>query len=381
MKRTAALLAIMTLMAGCSHGRHSSHLSTEAPVTTAEVTLPPTTLPEVPSTVVPTSIVPTSVLAKVPTTLKPKVTTTTAVPVTKVDRAGIYVVNLDGSGLKRLAAGVTDLPSWSPDSTAVAYTLNNGLYVTRLSGETATATQSATLPRDGASWDPAGTALAYPAGSGGDRDIYVADAKGGGAHALPNPGDDSASDWSTTNRLASMGYNGLFVFNPDNGQRMQIYTAHLNFGVVRWSPDGTMLATAPDSESDHFIINADGTNRRIIGGSGDVHVTTLSWSPDSRNLVFEGYNPTTSVFGTWVAGADGSALRPLHTSDMQPDWSKDGDWIAAIQGDANTPWGVAVMAPDGGQRHTILTLDPGAYRKLGRPRFSPDGTKIAFAAY
>src|SRR2546423_14020910 len=143
MKRTAAVLAVITLVAGCSHGRRPSRLSTKAPVVTAEVTLPSTTLPDISSTVVPTSLVSTTVLAKAPSPPKPpKVTTTTAAPATTVDRAGIYIVNLDGSGLKRLTAGSADMPSWSPDSSAVAYSLNSGLFVTRLSGETTTASKS-----------------------------------------------------------------------------------------------------------------------------------------------------------------------------------------------------------------------------------------------
>ena len=291
---------------------------------------------------------------------------------------GPYVVNTDGTGLRRLSTETSMFPAWSPDGGRLAYVAGSNLVVVSLGGARAQAATGVNMVRAGLGWDPTGTSIAYVAFSGSGRDVFVADASGATPpRQLANPGDDAAVAWSSTGLLASMGDKGLETFTADGANRTRIADDFFGFGVLRWNRSGTRLATAPNQLSSHFVVAADGTGKaRIGGGDGnDFRIDSATWAPDDHALVIDGFWQPRGTFGTWLVAPDGSEATLLTANDAEPDWSPDGQLVTAVQGG---PWALVVLHPDGSGRRALLDLGGGS-RSIANPRFSPDGTRIAFA--
>jgi Tol biopolymer transport system component len=52
-----------------------------------------------------------------------------------------------------------------------------------------------------------------------------------------------------------------------------------------WSPDGTQIAYSQQYGGPLHLINADGTNQRVITGSRPYSESPPAWSPDSKWLI------------------------------------------------------------------------------------------------
>jgi Tol biopolymer transport system component len=115
-------------------------------------------------------------------------------------------------------------------------------------------------------------------------------------------------------------------------------------------------------------MNADGSGQtRLTNNSVEEH--GISWSPDSNRIVFDLSD------GIYVVDADGSHQTRLAESGpwSSPAWSPDGTKIAfAANRTGNRE--IYVMDSDGSNQ-TRLTRNP---KDKGSPVWSPDGTKIAF---
>jgi TolB protein len=129
------------------------------------------------------------------------------------DRAAIYVVNVDGSGLRRLTPWALDAgsPDWSPDGTRIAYSsyweLHAGhpseLYTIRPDGHGArqlthhrNANDHSAFP----TWSPDGKRIAFTRlqlSGTASIDLFVMRAQGGRARRLTHGPASVSLDWGT----------------------------------------------------------------------------------------------------------------------------------------------------------------------------------------
>jgi Tol biopolymer transport system component len=112
-------------------------------------------------------------------------------------------------------------------------------------------------------WSPASTRGAFPgAGSTSppSRDIWIADADGvNPIRVISRPSDDSVVAWGPNGRLASTSEEGSAVYRLDGSGRTIIYDKPMGDpGVLRWSPDATMVAAIPGGFHVSVIARADG---------------------------------------------------------------------------------------------------------------------------
>src|SRR5918992_296715 len=194
----------------------------------------------------------------------------------------IWVMNPDGSRQIDLNTEGSD-PDWSPDSTKIAYIIEEDIC---------------------------------------DQEIYVINADGSGKRRLtnlpPNCGGPFAPDWSPDGTKIAFRSGGIMVMNAD-GSGMRELTN--NGGAPTWSPDGTKIAFTRETQRENqiWVINAaDGSGEEQLTTNGG---TSPSWSPDGTKIAFGSFRDGNSEI--YIMNADGSEERRLTNNpaaDVSPDW-------------------------------------------------------------
>ena len=191
--------------------------------------------------------------------------------------------------------------------------------------------------------------------------------------------------------IAYVAGDSIYTIYPDGSHKKKLVPQQdlYRLGAVAyptWSPNGkkiafiavrTLLSGEGEPEIALFVMNADGSNAKIvapvasttdlIAGSG-----ALSWSPDGSEIA---YTRSSIAYGirlrsVSVVGVDGRAGRNprLLGETWDPAWSPDGRTIVF-----GTPFGLDAVDPDGYNRRTLIhEVRP------ARPDWSPDGTKLLF---
>src|SRR5690606_22806556 len=175
-------------------------------------------------------------------------------------------------------------------------------------------------------------------------------------------------------RLAfAFGY-GMYVMSIP-GAATRILELEYGQGDFSWSPDDTRIAFVRIvADGGIYVVNADGSGlQQVIStpGGGVGGGLEPSWSPAGDELTFESF--MTFPYD-WIlkVRVDGTGLVPL-APGKKPRWSPDGTRIAFV-----SPAGdLSLMNPDGTDVRTINN----APRYAQSLTWSPDARLIAFYVY
>ncbi len=273
----------------------------------------------------------------------------------------IYSMKPDGSNLTRLTTSAPDVagnvqpqgsPALSSDRSRIVYvsvSFVDGAGQSQLKTMNVDGTNARVVANtSGASaptWSPDGTRIAFSQGNDG---VFLIGADGSGLRRLTDKGANPS--WSTTNRIAFNAAPGVRasaalaltrqsrgVLPPTTSTYTDIWTIGADGSALRqltqqnqtetglasinpaWSPDGKTLVfnSVPGSgvPAQLFLINADGTNRRSLGGLSG---TDAAWSPDGSRIIYSAES------GLSFANADGSNPTTLNTPDGL--FVEDTDW-------------------------------------------------------
>ena len=237
---------------------------------------------------------------------------------------GLYSVNADGSGARRLtrSPGVHAFASWSPDGRKILYHRQDPR-TGRIGGVVMNADGSGKhwLPSNG-SWSPDGRRIVFGSGRDGNGEIYVMNADGTGQRlvvAIPSSNEFSP-EWSPDGRTIAFatdrdGNREIYAMDV-HGRHQRNLTRHplrdLDYGDrFRWSPDGRRIAfsTNRDRNTELYVMNADGTGQRRLTRTPE-HEGLLGWSPDGSKLAFRSV-PAKPRWAFFVMNADGSGVRKV----------------------------------------------------------------------
>jgi len=209
-------------------------------------------------------------------------------------------------------------------------------------GAAAAATPLAAAPKAAGSGE-----IVFPSNRSGERELYVVNGDGSGVHRLT--------------------FNGLTERRPV------------------WSPDRTRIAFPgrdATGQWDLYVVNADGTGQQRLTNDSAFE-TQASWTADGRDLVYTRYASASfdCPCEAWIVHEDGSRAQRLDTGAGAVDGvdaSPNGRRIAF----GRTRQGANEMAiyvgEIGGGKPRRITDAPGESYGDFRPRWSPDGGKIAF---
>jgi len=285
----------------------------------------------------------------------------------------LYVVNIDGTGLQRLADGVID-PAVSPDCQQVAFVRWDGaaigtLYTINLDGTGERAVAGDILQPKSPTWSPNGREIILAFQHGGLRDpeekckeydfddgirapknggeitkfrisgdgvvicsipkedlkwnLRRIEVESGQFEDLPaddysyNPAWDPRDPW----RVVYDGQQGLIQFDVNNNSNWPITTDRRDTGPV-FSLDGKKLALTY-AQHDHWEVYTldleTGVRHRLtkppILADPQYNSAAPAWSPDGTQLAF--LTDRTGRWEIWTMGADGSNQRPLLSPELQ----------------------------------------------------------------
>jgi dipeptidyl aminopeptidase/acylaminoacyl peptidase len=299
------------------------------------------------------------------------------------DGGPLQVAAPDGSnaqvieGCEAAGAGGCALvqPAWSPDGKQIAFVRGSvlvgdsgmrmklSLYLRDSDGKVRRLAACGSCGRQYGgrlSWSPDSSSIAFGRDGEGEpwtQSLWVVDTREGNVRRLTNCQScaDVSPAWApggqmiVFNRLAR-GSSGLYTARIDESQLTKI-TDSVTAANPQWSPDGRQIAY--DDNNDIFIANADGSKqRRLVDGEPGNGPEIPSWSPDGTKFAyfFTPGSPGSFTAEVWTMNTDGSQKRRVYHSACcvgswaPPIWSPDGTKIAFA---ADSAHGTFMVDADG----------------------------------
>jgi Tol biopolymer transport system component len=234
-------------------------------------------------------------------------------------------------------------------------------------------------------WSPDRSRLAYIAAEGS---LVVVNADGSGERVILEGGRPSSLGayanypaWSPDGKRIAFSSIGIQVINADGSQRTRLTSPGAgdpaNEDTAKqpaWSPDGSRIVfnaqSLPVTSSERLeIMNADGTNRRVLTADHRFRLGQPSWSPDGTRIAFRASG---GYYGSWmgIISPEGKGLRRVgeHCSGGHPAWSPDGKKIAFTDN-----YSIILMDADGSRMTRVPNTCDGY-----SPSWSADGKKLFF---
>ena len=293
-------------------------------------------------------------------------------------------------------------PQISPDGSRVVY-VRNGFDVMKDASRSAlwivdsdgtrhraltTGAGSAFSPR----WSPDGSRLAYVSTEAGSPQVWIRWMDDGQTALLTNlTGSPGSLTWSPNGEWLAM-----TMFVPDDTQPMTAPMPRRPEGA-EWAPPAKVIERInyrfdgagylPRGQTHIFVLPADGGTPRQLTSGTRSHGGPLSWTPDSRSIVFSANlhdtyleEPLNSeVYRLDLAGGEVTALTDRFGPDGGPAVSPDGSLIAYTGFDDDYQGyqvsGLYVMRADGSNPR-ILTGD--LDRDVADIQWTGDGTALLF---
>ena len=320
-------------------------------------------------------------------TLAPLVTVSRRLPTTFAGDTTLLTAALSDVEGGLLAGGVDE---WSSSDESVASVSADGI-VTGVSAGTATIRASVSggngsvelvvleprlRPNREISYRLAGSQNLRRIGAEGDGDIELTDP----AHVV------NGYDWSPSGDRLAVSYrgdggekSGLYTMNADGSdERELVPDAGQN---PRWSPDGSRILLIRGSPAELYVIGGDGTALAPLTQTG-VDYWNHEWSPDGRR--FGVHRSDCREF--WLLDFPGGNQQrvPLPTPACEHRWSPDGKLIAYYSVTTATS-GIWLLNSDGSNPRPLTpNCTPagacGGDRNYYRPRWSPDGRRLAYVS-
>ena len=221
--------------------------------------------------------------------------------------------------------------------------------------------------------------------------IWEISADGSNPHAvLPgwhNPARECCGVWTPDGRYyvfrsaaENSGSTDIFALAESGGflRKAPSTPVQLTFGPLSFA----MGVVTPDNK--HILVggyNQKGELERYDAGSkqavpylGGISATQVAFSKDGKWIAYINVADNT----LWIAKVDGSGKLQLTyppRASALPRWSPDGSKVAFMSAESGKPWKIFVVSAQGGTPEELLPADTAE----GDPGWSADGSRIVFS--
>jgi Tol biopolymer transport system component len=306
---------------------------------------------------------------------------------------GLVVIDASSGTRRELTTGLMSTASWSPDGRELAYVAADdyGGGDSLRAAEVMSGRQRTIAPLGGAlsvgpSWSPRGDQLALAislaASPAETTTLLVVDQDGHRHEVARGVSAFQVPQWEANgHRLAyltdSARQSAIWIVQP-NGRSQRLTTRGVlnkSDTSLSWSPDGKQLAFISMSARHSggaaltiVTVNADAVQPRSLAATGASNAALagdLSWSPHRGQIAFIRWSPDPSRgrASAELCIADlrrrqiTTVVRAPHINELA--WSYDGRWLAYMTEDpgAQTPRSrIWLVRPDGSGKHTLASF-------------------------
>lgn len=301
-----------------------------------------------------------------------------------------YSVPTAGGSAQRLGDFLAHDASWSPNGLSLAYATGDALYVARSDGSAAKRLVSGLGAVWWPRWSPDGARLRFTVTQPKTQDNAIWEITADGNHLR-----DLSREWNLSGSecCGSWTLGGeYFVFQSSQWDLSTIWVVrerNLPFAKARpvQLTSGPIWASAP-------LASEDGKKLSFVGSQASVEpiryhrqrkqfvslFPTASISGDGFNFTRDGKWITYMQYpeGTlWRARSDGTERLQLTSGPLRtfrPRWSPDGERIAFFGAYPHSPLKIYVLSEKGGAPEQLVPGDSNE----GDPTWSPDGRKLVF---
>jgi Tol biopolymer transport system component len=307
----------------------------------------------------------------------------------------IYVAPVRGGDPRPITSGPTadTFPEWSPDGSQIAFVRENrSLMVASRQGGNERRVGNAF--GNALSWSPDGRWIAHVEWlpDGNHLAVFQTDPVSGETRQLTTPGKNTAADVLPAfspdgKQLAFVGCGsgsstcGAYIM-PAAGGEMRLATDDRdNVSGLTWTSDGRglIISARRSGRSQLWRVDASGSGRHeLIASAGEDVLAPRSGRGTGGKVVYEQRVRDTNI---WYLGADkggkfGTPQRIIASTrlDSSPQFSPDGKSLVFVSD--RSAYDELWRATADGRNETALTNM--RERSLGSPRWSPDGSRIAF---
>jgi Tol biopolymer transport system component len=190
-------------------------------------------------------------------------------------------------------------------------------------------------------------------------------------------------------RIAFVAGPDIYTMNPDGSDIKQLTNLGPDSRAFweSWSPDGKQIVfnqyRPPDFLGQLWLMNADGTNQRLLLADADFDDERPSFTPDGNSVIFSRCKlpdrEPCSLFQIEINGGGITSITDfeLGVNDLSPHYSAENS--LAFTGVSRNGIICAIELMDADQSH-VQRLTP-APLTARQPDWSPDGRRIAFSSH
>ncbi len=236
-------------------------------------------------------------------------------------------------------------------------------------------------------WSPDSRSLLYTSRRTGTRDLYVVDIQTGVSRQITSDiRDDFGARWSPDGRWIAFlsdrgGQRDVWIVPSTGGTAVRVTNDPALEAFLHWSRDGGTLyfhRSQQDGELRLLPLASEGSARTVVSWPG-FPVFAADLAPDGQAAIFSSRRSgTDDLWRVSLAGGEPTPFAPSPTRDFQPRYSPDGTLVAFLSLRSDGQSKVWLAPPDtGGPAPRPLT---DAQATETEHAWSPDGSRIAFAS-
>ncbi len=300
-----------------------------------------------------------------------------------------WALPLPSGAPRRLADVVGHAGGWSPDGRKLAFAKGSDLYLANGDGTDARKLITVSgIPSD-LRFSPDGARLGLTISSPDGRSTSLWEMRADGTglhpllpnwHALPS---ECCGTWSPDSRYfffldsTPAGSNlwalreSAGIFQRQSSTPFQLTTGPLSFGDLAPSPDGKKLFMA-GRQGRGELVRYDARSHQFVQFLSGISAGELDFSRDGKWATYVSY-PDYSLWRSRVDGSDPLQLTFLPMAANLPRWSPDGTQIAFVASEPGKPLRIFLVSAQGGTPRELL---PEARNQVD-PAWSADGKRIA----